>query len=130
MAKKKNGSRKTYSPAEVEKALQLIKEGSTMPQVSAVIGCSVASLQQWKKGNYPGAGKKNGTMKSAPAAGPVAVAAVDPVESLKKMDEFIRSYWLRNNRAKAVLAMPHPMNVEVMFHINDALGFAWDQLKK
>jgi len=110
-------------PLKVKKeAMRLIvEEKLPMRTVAERIGCSVNSIQSWKK-QYKAKKSKPSTPKSVP---PVK-------QSTAKItyEEFVRDYWSGGTKAVDVLLLSPETGQEVVKYVNEALRFAYDQFHK
>ena len=123
---------KSFSAEERAEALQLLKDGQTLKEVAQQVGCSVASLQSWKK---QAGGKKSGKKKKAKSK--KKAAAVEATTectcencSCISFDEFARGYWAETPHAEKVLSLPPDMMPEAVKYINNVLKYAHDNLCK
>ena len=121
---------KSFSADERAEALQLLKDGHTLKDVAQQIGCSVASLQSWKK---QAGGKKNGKKKKAKSK--KKVAAVEVAEECNceccncvPFEDFVHDYWAEAPNAGEVLKLPPDMMPEAVKYINNVLKYAYDNL--
>jgi len=121
---------KSFTAEEKAEALQLLKDGHTLKGVAQQIGCSVASLQSWKKTT---GGKKNGKKKKAKST--KEVAAIEVAEecnceccSCVPFGEFVRGYWSETPHAAKVLSLPPDMMPEAVKYINNVLKYAHENL--
>ena len=130
-AKKKNLSKKHFSAKSRAEAMRLIfEEKRTYKQVAAEIGCSVASLQAWKKDYKP-------TVSEAPVqekAVPPKATHSEPKKAVTvpqvSFDDFVRKYWNGGTRAVDVLLLPHEISQMVSRYVNEALRYGYDQFHK
>jgi transposase-like protein len=126
MAKKK-ASRKEFTPEQREAAVQMLYDGSSYKEVAAEVGCSIASLQVWRKQHVEG--RKTKRKETAPANHtPVADPTPQPPAPTHKVsfEKFVRKYW--EKRAVDVVLMPPEKSAEVVKLINDTLQYAYDNL--
>ena len=125
---------KSFSQEEKEKALQLLKDGYTQKEVADQMGCSVASLQLWKKAT---GGKKKGKKKKATKSAKKATAASASECQCGcdceccccvPFEEFVHGYWTKYPKAGEVLKLPPDMMPEAVKYINNVLKYAHDHL--
>jgi hypothetical protein len=121
---------KSFSAEEKADALQLLKDGHTLKEVAQQTGCSVASLQSWKKA----AGvKKNGKKKKAKSkkkSAAVVVGAECSCECCRcvPFEDFVHDYWTKHPKAGEVLKLPPDMMSEAVRYVNNVLKYAYDHL--
>ena len=132
----------TFTPAQKAKAMQLLDEGWTGTEVCEEVGCSSASLQNWKKeykegkislSDLPLVGdedeeetppqKASKPPKNAPT--PKVAKSISSTSTMSRED-LIKDYWRRKS-VNAVMEMPKTID-EVINLVNDALIFAYDHL--
>lgn len=121
-------AKKSFSPEAKESALAMLASGSTLKQTAAHIGCSVASLQQWKANakkakRKPGKKAKQGTDHSAVSAPTVHASTIHA-----SYDNFIREYWCGDG--SDVLTSSPLSGFDLFFRINDALEYAYKYFNK
>ena len=121
---------KSFSAEEKADALQLLKDGHTLKDVAQQIGCSVASLQSWKKA---AGGKKNSKKKKAKSSKKVAAAEADTECTCEccncvPFDDFVQGYWTKSPNAGAVLKLPPDMMPEAVKYVNNVLKYAYNNL--
>ena len=121
---------KSFSTETRAEALQLLKDGHKLNDVAQQIGCSVASLQSWKKA---AGGKKNGKKKKAKST--KKVAAVEVAEECNceccccvPFEDFVHDYWTKCPKASEVLKLPPDMMPEAVKYINNVLKYAYNNL--
>ena len=127
---------KSFSEAEKAEALQLLKDGHTRKEVADQMGCSVASLQLWKRAT---GGKKSGKKKKAKSK--KKVASVEAADGCTcgcgcncecccciSFEEFAHGYWAKAPHAGEVLKLPPDMMPEAVKYINNVLKYAHDHL--
>jgi len=117
---------KTFSADERAEALQLLKDGHTLKEVADQIGCSVASLQSWKK---TAGGKKSGKKKKAKSKKKgAAVEATIECDcencSCVPFEDFVHDYWTKCPKAAVVLSLPPDMMPEAVKYVNNVLKYA------
>ena len=128
----------SFSPETKEEALRLVfEEGLTLKETAAKIGCSTASLMQWKaKRQGPKKKKKvKGTRKKTKSAKKKAGYRKALAKSVMKttetsqvdFDAFVRRYWNDGTRAADVLHLPPEVSPDVVRCINEALRYAYEQ---
>jgi uncharacterized protein YjcR len=125
MPKKKKNVKKTFTEAQRETALEMLAEGSTLQQTADNFGCSVASLQSWKK-QY--GGKAKTTVKQSVAEHPEPTAPVEKPKAQVPFDKFVRKFW--EKRAVDMLLMDSAKRDEILSIVNEALQYAHDTLQK
>ena len=119
---------KSFSPEARAEALQLLKAGSSQQEVADQIGCSIASLQSWKRAaRGKKSGKKKKTKSSKKAA---AVEAECTCECCccVPFEEFVQGYWTECPKASEVLKLPPDMMPEAVKYVNNVLKYAYDNL--
>jgi transposase len=121
---------KSFSVEEKAEALRLLKDGHTLKEVAQQIGCSVASLQSWKK---TAGGKKQGKKKKAKSSKKVAATETTAECDCEScccisFEEFARGYWAEAPNAEKVLSLPPDMMPEAVQYINNVLKYAYDNL--
>ena len=95
---------KSFSQEEKAKALQLLKDGHTQKEVSEQMGCSIASLQLWKRAT--GGKKKSKKKKTAKLAKKTAKVAEEcncECCCCVSFEEFAHGYWSKAPHAGEVL---------------------------
>ena len=120
----------SFSAESRADALRLLKDGHTLKDVAQQVGCSVASLQSWKKS---AGGKKIGKKKKAKST--KKVAAVEATEGCDcgcgccvSFEDFVHDYWTKCPKASEVLSLPPNMMPEAVKYINNVLKYAHDHL--
>ena len=88
-AKQPSGNR--YSDADRAKALQLLHDGSTQSNVAGVLGCSLATVQNWQKA----AGKKSKKVRCRRNSRPRQKVQQTVQESL---EEYAVRFWETDQR--------------------------------
>ena len=119
---------KSFSPEERAKALQLLKEGHPQKEVADQIGCSVASLQSWKKATK---GKRSGKKKKGKSSKKIAAADAEctcECCNCIPFEDFVQTYWTKSSTANEVLKLPPDMMPEAVKYVNNVLKYAYDQL--
>jgi transposase-like protein len=122
MAKKKKSKPKNFTAAQKEAALEMLAEGSTLKQTAENFGCSVASLQAWKK-QY--SSKPKAAVKHAEHTEPIS-----PVEKPKAQvpfDKFVRKFW--EKRAVELVMMDSAKRDEILDIVNEALRYSYEALQ-
>jgi len=121
---------KSFSVEEKAEALRLLKDGHTLKEVAQQVGCSVASLQSWKKAT---GGKQKSKKKKAKSS--KKVAAVEATTECDcescccvSFEEFARGYWAEAPHAEKVLSLPPDIMPEAVQYINNVLKYAYDNL--
>jgi transposase-like protein len=122
MAKKKKNGKKNFTEAQREAALEMLAEGSTLKQTAENFGCSVASLQSWKKqcSSKPKAAVQH-------AEPPVPISPVEKPKAQVPFDKFVRKFW--EKRAVELVMMDSAKRDEILDIVNDALQYAHDTLQ-
>jgi len=152
-ASKKASTKKSFTPEEKTEAVRLITQGNyTLKQAAAEMGCSVASLQNWKKAadmettaeptvkSTKKRGKKKtkkalkkATKKSAKKVAKApwqtkGVTGTAPVgQPPISFDEFAQGYW-RLPEASGILSLPSDIIPEAVQYVNNVLWYAYDRL--
>ena len=121
---------KSFSTEARAEALQLLKDGYPQKEVAEQIGCSIASLQSWKKA---AGGKKNGKKKKAKST--KKVAAIEATTECNcehrccvSFEDFVHDYWTKCPKAGEVLKLPPDMMPEAVKYINNVLKYAYNNL--
>jgi len=119
---------KSFSPEARAEALQLLKDGHPQQEVADQVGCSIASLQAWKR---QAKGKKSGKKKKAQSG--KKVAAVEAECTCEccccvPFEEFVQGYWTECPKASEVLKLPPNMMPEAVKYVNNVLKYAYDNL--
>jgi len=129
--KKKSVTKKGYPVKTRNEAMRLIfEEKLSMKEVAAQIGCSVNSLQTWKK-HY----------KPEKSESPVRKTTVQPKASQSQpknsvttsqiaFDDFVRNYWNEGTKAVDVLLLPQEISSDIVRYVNEALQYAYDQFRR
>ena len=128
-------SKKGFSVKDKEKALKLMANGVSQSQVAEQIGCSVSSLQAWKK-----EAKDNGQAADQDKCEETPQCCLDngcsdsaPPQLPKKgsADDFVRKFWNKNFRAVDMLLNPKDVSQEEAIKlVNEALLYAYEQFQK
>jgi transposase len=119
---------KSFTAEERADALQLLKGGHTLKEVAQQTGCSVASLQSWKK--VAGV-KKNGKKKKAQSkkkSPAVEASAEYKCCNCVPFEDFVHDYWTKHSKAGEVLKLPPDMMPEAVRYVNNVLKYAYDHL--
>ena len=120
---------KSFSQEEKAKALQLLKDGHTQKEVSEQMGCSIASLQLWKRATEgKKKSKKKKTAKLAKKTAKVAEECNCECCCCVSFEEFAHGYWSKAPHAGEVLKLPPDMMPEAVKYINNVLKYAHDHL--
>ena len=121
---------KSFSPEVRAEALQLLKDGTPQKEIAEQIGCSIASLQSWKK---QAGGKKNGKKKKAKSS--KKASAVEATTECTceccnciPFADFVHGYWSKSPKAGEVLKLPPDMMPEAVKYVNNVLKYAYDNL--
>ena len=125
-------AKKGFSVKDKEKALKLMANGVSQSQVAEQIGCSVSSLQAWKK-----EAKDNGQAADKDKCEETPQCCLDKGCSEKATtpkngaDDFIRKFWNKNYRAVDMLLNPKDVSPEEAVKlVNEALTYAYEQSQK
>jgi len=121
---------KSFSPEARAEALQLLKAGSSQQEVADQIGCSIASLQSWKR---QARGKKNGKKKKAKSSKKSAAVETETECTCEccnciPFEDFAHGYWAKAPHAGEVLKLPPDMMPEAVKYVNNVLKYAYDNL--
>jgi len=136
MANKKQATaKKSFSSEAKTEAVQLItQEGYTLKQAAEKMGCSVASLQNWKKAADAGGGKtsvkatkKRKARKKGKKTAKKAVIMAPVQKSSITFDEFAQNYWSEYSGAADVLRLPPDIAPKAVEYVNNVLRYAYDQ---
>ena len=119
---------KSFSPEARAEALQLLKDGHSQKEIADQVGCSIASLQSWKR---QARGKKNGKKKTKSGKRAAAVEAECTCECCCciPFEEFVHGYWTQYPKAGEVLKLPPDMMPEAVKYVNNVLKYAYENLK-
>ena len=119
---------KSFSAEEKADALQLLKDGHTQKEVADQMGCSVASLQLWKRA---AGGKKKGKKKKAKSKKKAAGTAVECTCECcccVPFEDFVHDYWTKYPKASEVLKLPPDIMPGAVEYINNVLKYAYNNL--
>jgi len=125
-------SKKGFSAKDKDRALKLMANGVSQSKVAEQIGCSVSSLQAWKKD-----AKDNGQIANQDECETpqccldkgCSEKATTPKNGLA--DDFIRKFWNKNYRAVDMLLNPKSVSTEEAVKlVNEALTYAYEQSQK
>ena len=126
-------ARITFTPAQKAKALMLIDKGMTGSAVADKIGCSLASIQVWKRERGEGKIKMNDPDKEEEEYEEEEAtphhqrhSAVHSSKITVSREDFIKKYW-QNKSVDTVMKMPETID-EVVNLINNALSYAYTHL--
>jgi len=122
---KKNGKKKNFTEAQKEAAVEMIAEGSSLSQTAKAFGCSVASLQKWKK-QY--GGKAKAPTKKSVEEHPDPTPPLEKPKAQVPYDKFVRKFW--EKRAVDVLLMDSAKRDEILNFVNDALQYSYDTFQE
>ena len=122
--KKRSVTKKGFSAKVREEAMRLIfEEKLSMKDAAAKIGCSVNSVQAWKKQYNPEPSVRKTAVQpriSQPQSKSPQIA----------FDDFVRNYWNGGTRAVDVLLLPPEIGPKVVQYVNEALRYAYDQFHR
>ena len=121
---------KSFSPEARAEALQLLQDGSSQQEVADQIGCSIASLQAWKR---LAKGKKSGKKKKTKSSKRVAAVETETECTSEcchcvPFEDFVHAYWTKYPKAGEVLKLPPDMMPEAVKYVNNVLKYAYDNL--
>jgi transposase len=121
---------KSFSPEARAEALQLLKEGLPQKEIAERIGCSIPSLQSWKK---QVGGKKTGKKEKAKSSKKSAAVETDAGCTCEcctcvPFEDFVRDYWTKCTDAGEVLKLPPDMMPDAVKYVNNVLKYAYDNL--
>jgi hypothetical protein len=119
---------KSFSPEVRAEALQLLKEGLPQKEIAERIGCSIPSLQSWKKQAGGKKKKKVKLSKKKVAAKITDAGCTCECCNCIPFEGFVRDYWTKNPNAGEVLKLPPDMMPEAVKYVNDVLKYAYDNL--
>jgi hypothetical protein len=121
---------KSFSAEEKADALQLLKDGHTLKEVAQQTGCSVASLQSWKKAAGIKKNVKKKKAKSKKKGAAVEAGAECSCEHCNcvRFEDFVHDYWTKHSKAGEVLKLPPDMMPEAVRYVNNVLKYAYDNL--
>ena len=145
--KRKASAKKTFSPEEKAEAVRLLTdENYTLKRAASAVGCSVASLQNWKKAIEGG----TTTEPTAPSVKRVkktrktkkskrrqrkgmtvsAVGTAPTGKSAITFDEFAQGYWSECAGAADILSLPPGITPQAIQYVNNVLRYAYDRFHK
>jgi len=121
---------KSFSPEARAEALQLLKDGHSQKEIADQVGCSIASLQSWKR---QARGKKSGKKKKAKSSKKAAAVAAEAECTCEcchcvPFENFVHDYWTQYPKAGEVLKLPPDMMPEAVKYVNNVLKYAYDHL--
>jgi len=117
--KKKNG----FSSEIKAAALQMLQSGATLKETATSYGCSVASLQGWRKASKKGSKKRTKKVKR------VAKATVERTElHWDKFDEFAQGYWRESADTAMIFQLPPDLMPKAVEYVNSVLAYAYTKL--
>ena len=126
-------SKKGFSAKDREKALKLMANGMPQSEVAEQIGCSVFSLQAWKKKAKNGTQTKDESEETPQCCLERGCSEKTATPSPKNgsADDFIRKFWNKNYRAVDMLLNPKDVSPEEAVKlVNEALTYAYEQSQK
>jgi len=138
-AKKKAVTKQGFPAEAREQAMILLfEEQLTMKDVAAQIGCSINTIQSWKK-NYKQAETK--AEPEVPASKKIVKKAVKPKTTKPQptkavaspqiaFDDFVRNYWNEGSKAVDVLLLPPEISQMVSRYVNEALRYGYERFCK
>jgi len=128
-------ARKTFSEKEKEAAVNMLASGNlTNKLVAKKVGCSIATLQLWKK-KYSPTGQDDwqddewDEEETDAVEEEMAEQCEDCCCAAKKGDahDVMRKFWNKNYRAVDMLLSPREVSSEeVVKLVNEALQYAYD----
>lgn len=120
-------AKSTFTPEQKANAIRMLNEGVSASDVIEEIGCSFASLQNWKKDYKSGKlildDEEEEEYTSHHKGGHTSIP---PSRSTISREEFIEQYW-QTRSVVTVMKMPSTID-EVVKLINNALTYAHDRL--
>jgi transposase-like protein len=120
-------AKSTFTPEQKANAIRMLNEGVSASDVIEEIGCSFASLQNWKKDYKSGKlildDEEEEEYTSHHKGGHTSTP---PSRSTISREEFIEQYW-QTRSVVTVMKMPSTID-EVVKLINNALTYAHDRL--
>ena len=121
---------KSFSPEARAEALQLLKAGHPQQEVADQVGCSIASLQAWKR---LAKGKKSGKKKKAKSSKKTTAVEAETECTCEccnciPFEDFVQGYWTKYPKAGEVLKLPPDMMPEAVKYVNNVLKYAYDNL--
>ena len=122
----------TYTPAQKAEAIRLLNKGRKAEEVIEKIGCSLASLQNWKKEYKEGKirlsdqSKGNSDNKGGDDASSCSAPPFQKPVCKISLDDFVKKYW-RSKSVDTVMNMPESID-EVVALVNSALKYAYTEL--
>jgi len=138
----KASSKKTYTEKERAEALRLIvEEGYTLDKVAAQMGCSLTSIQNWRKKaakNSSAKITKKTTKKSVKkvakpmkkAERPAASVSTTGIAPKLTFVECVQRYWSRYAPMNEIKDLPHDATTKVVQIINDTLLYMYDSFNE
>jgi len=112
----------TFSPAQKAKAIRLLQEGWKAQDVVDKIGCSLASLQNWRK-EFKEGKISLGSQHNNEEEAKQPTRSTQPVGSKETSEEFVKRYW-KHKSVDTVMTMPETID-EVVKLVNDALEYVY-----
>jgi len=108
----------------------IFEEKRPMKEVAAQIGCSVNSIQAWKK-QYKAKESGASTPKKV-VRQKVPQVKVPPPKATAPItyEDFMREFWSSGTKAVDALLLPPEIGPEVVRYVNEALRFAYDRFSK
>ena len=123
-------SKKGFSAKDREKALKMMANGVPQSEVAEQIGCSVFSLQAWKKKAKNGATTKE-KCEETPQCCLDKGCSEKAAPPKNGADDFIRKFWNKNYRAVDMLLTPKEFSPEETVKlVNEALTYAHEYFQK
>jgi len=121
-------AKKVFSHAQKTKAIQLLDEGWKASEVIEKIGCSPASLQNWKRDYNEGklclpTPDDEEADEEQPVHHKATYTPPKPVVHRESKEDFIKRYW-RTQSVETVMDMPETID-EVVKLVNDALEYVY-----
>ena len=125
-------AKRGFSAKDKVKALKLMANGVSQSQVAEQIGCSVSSLQAWKKeAKDNGQAADQGKCEETPQCCLDNGCSDVPQPKKGSADDFVRKFWNKNFRAVDMLLNPKDVSQEEAIKlINEALLYAYEQFQK
>ena len=124
-------SKKGFSAKDREKALKLMANGVPQSEVAEQIGCSVFSLQAWKKKAKNGAPTKDKCEETPQCCLERGCSEKATTPKNGSADDFIRKFWNKNYRAVDMLLNPKDVSPEEAVKlVNEALQYSYEHFQK
>jgi len=117
-----SGVQSRYSEQDHERMEEMYRNGQTQVAIAKEFGCTPGMVRYIFS--------KRGVVKSYVVV-PKATVQQPSADKTSRtgLDEFVRDFWRQGGRATEVLLLPPEIGPKVVQHVNDALRYAYDQLR-